>query len=73
MGEKTVVHIFAEEFIEINRMFFRSYRQCSKEGSSFSFFFVLFYCCCPNISVPFLYFFFPLQEYLSFEFSAAFH
>ena len=39
MGVKTVVHIFAEEFTEINinRMFFRTYRLCSKRGS--------FFCC----------------------------
>lgn len=70
MGEKTVVHIFAEEFIEIKRMFFTSYRQCSKRGVSFV---VFFYCCCPNIC--FLFIFFPplFQEFLSFEFSAGFH
>jgi hypothetical protein len=35
MGEKTVVHIFAEEFIEINRMFCGSCHQLSERRISF--------------------------------------
>jgi hypothetical protein len=70
MGEKTVVHIFAEEFVEINRCFVGCTVRIRK-GESLFMYCVLQLLSCLIFVFPF--FIFSPQEFLSFEFSVGFH